>query len=131
MTNSDKLREQLASEENDLKALGIGKKLIREERSEKFEETWLPKLRAKCNVIYDAQTGRYTFELNGYGVMDFYPKANKVLIRKLNKWKQPGLKWIITEFHLDADIRPFSEKEVKALTNKSQYQNENDENLWK
>jgi len=103
MTKSDKLREQLSTEDNDLKALGIGKQLIREERNESFEEKWLPKLRAKCNVIYDIQTGRYTFELSGYGVMDFYPKANKVLIRKLNKWKQPGLKWIITEFHLDTD----------------------------
>jgi len=131
MTNSDKLRDQLALEENDLKALGIGKQLIRAERTERFEETWLPKLQAKCNVIYDAQTGRYTFELSGYGVMDFYPKANKVLIRKLNKWIQPGLKWIIREFHLDPESIAFSDKEVNALTKKSQYQQENDENLWK
>ena len=47
MTNTDKLREQLATEENDLKALGIGKQLIREERNEKFEETLLPKLQTK------------------------------------------------------------------------------------
>jgi hypothetical protein len=103
MTNTDKLREQLATEENDLKALGIGKKLIREERNERFEDKWLPKLQAKCNVKHDVQMGRYTFELNGFGVMDFYPKANKLLIRKLNKWKQPALKWLIAEFHLETD----------------------------
>ena len=103
MTNTDKLREQLATEENDLKALGIGKQLIREERNERFEDKWLPKLQAKCNVKHDAQMGRYTFELNGFGVMDFYPKANKLLIRKLNKWKKPALKWLIAEFHLETD----------------------------
>ena len=103
MKNTEKLREQLATEENDFKALGLGKQLIREERSERFEETWLPKLEAKCNVKHDAQIGRYTFELKGYGVMDFYPKANKLLIRKLNKWKKPALKWLIAEFNLETD----------------------------
>jgi hypothetical protein len=90
-------------EENDLKALGIGKQLIREERNERFEETWLPKLQTKCSVKHDAQMGRYTFELNGFGLIDFYPKANKLLIRKLNKWKQPALKWLIAEFNLETD----------------------------
>lgn len=101
MTNINELREKLAAEENDLKALGIGKKLIREERNERFEETWLPKLQAKCNVKCDAKMYRYTFESNGYGVIDFYPKSNLLLIRKLNKWIQPGLRWIITEFKLN------------------------------
>ena len=103
MKNTEKLREQLATDENDFKALGLGKQLIREERSERFEETWLPKLEAKCNVKHDAQIGRYTFELKGYGAMDFYPKANKLLIRKLNKWKKPALKWLIAEFNLETD----------------------------
>ena len=64
-----KLLEQLATEENDLKVLALGKQLIREERNQRFEETWLPKLQEKCNVKHDAQMGRYTFELNGYGVI--------------------------------------------------------------
>lgn len=63
MKNTEKLREQLATEENNLKALGIGKQLIREERNERFEEIWLPKLQSKCNVKHDAQVGRYTFEI--------------------------------------------------------------------
>lgn len=103
MTSIDKLREQLSAEENDLKAFGIGKQIIREERGERFEEAWLQKLQSKCNVSHDAQMGRYTFELNGYGLIDFYPKANKLLIRKLNKWKKPALKWIISEFNLVAN----------------------------
>ena len=30
-----------------------------------------------------------------YGVIDFYPKANKLLIRRKNKWIKPALKFII------------------------------------
>lgn len=100
MTKSEELRNELLSEENDLKALGINNRLIREERSESFEYKWLPKLQAKCNVRHDAQMGRYTFELNGFGVIDFYPKSNKLLIRQLNKWQKPALKWLIAEFNL-------------------------------
>lgn len=100
MTKTEELRNELLSEENDFKSLGIGKRLIREERMERFEDKWLPKLQAKCNVRHDAQMGRYTFELNGFGVMDFYPKSNKLLIRQLNKWQKPALKWLIDEFYL-------------------------------
>jgi hypothetical protein len=30
-----------------------------------------------------------------YGVVDYFPKANKVLIRKENSWKPHGLKWML------------------------------------
>lgn len=58
---SENLRERLLSEENDLKAIGLGKKLIREERKETFEEDWLPQLRKECIVNHDSVMGRYTF----------------------------------------------------------------------
>ncbi len=100
MKKSEEIRKQLLEEDNDLRALGIGKQLIREERKERFEDKWLLKLKEKYAVNHDAQSGRYTFDVKGLGVMDFYPKANKVLIRKLNKWKQPGLKWLISQLDL-------------------------------
>lgn len=103
MNKIENLREQLSSEDNDLKALGIGKQLIREVRSVRFEDEWLPKMQRKVVVRTDKQAGRYTFEFGGYGVMDFYPKANKLLFRQLNKWKKPALKWIIAELNLEAD----------------------------
>ena len=101
MNKKKQLYQQLREEDNDLKALGISTKIIREERVQKFEDVWLSKLQEKCNVRHDPTSNRYTFELNGYGVMDFYPKANKLLIRKLNKWQQPGLQWLIKEFNLN------------------------------
>ena len=43
----------------------------------------------KFTIDTDAQEEKF-------GVIDYFPKANKVLIRKDNKWIKPGLKWIIT-----------------------------------
>ena len=93
----------MAEEDNDLKAMGIGKKLIRVERKERFEDGYLPKLEKKFKVTQDVLSGRYTFDSANHGVIDFYPKANKVLIRKLNKWIKPGLNWMIKQFKLNDD----------------------------
>ena len=101
MSKKYDLKKQLSEEENDLKAMGIRNQLVREDRSERFEDKWLPKLQKKCNVHHNVLTGAYTFEIKGYGVMDFYPKANNLLIRKLNKWKKPALRWMIVEFNLE------------------------------
>jgi hypothetical protein len=40
MKQSEIIKAQLQGEDNDLKALGISTKIIREERSERFEDTW-------------------------------------------------------------------------------------------
>lgn len=104
MTNTEKLREQLATEENDLKALGIGKQLIREERMEIFEEEWLEKITNSAKVTkYQEANGGYIFWLNDGNIIDFYPKANNLLIRRKNKWIKPALKWLIAELHLETN----------------------------
>ena len=90
----------MAEEDNDLKAMGIGRDLIRVERKERFEDHFLLELEKQFKVTQDNVLGRYSFQTNDYGVIDFYPKANKVLIRKLNKWIKPGLKWMIKQFNL-------------------------------
>ena len=56
----------------------------------------------KLYVITESEDGtKITIDdknrLNKYGIIDFYPKANKLLIRKSNKWINQGLKWIITK----------------------------------
>lgn len=100
MKESEKLRKQLHGEDNDIKAFAIDIKIIRAERNERFEDIWLSLLQKKCTVKHDASMGRYTFEWNDYGVIDFYPKANKLLFRKLNKWQSKGLQWIINTLKL-------------------------------
>ena len=98
MKQSEILKKQLQEEENDIKAFGIECKIIREVKNERFEDTWLPRLEdriTKQNIAYNADMFRYTITTNSHGIIDFYPKANKVLIRKDNKWIKPGLKWLI------------------------------------
>ena len=44
---------------------------------------------------YEAQ-GKVTIYPTKFGIVDFYPKSNKILIRKENKWITGGLRWIIS-----------------------------------
>jgi hypothetical protein len=97
MKKSEQLKIESQKEENDIKSFALGAKVIREERIEKFEETWLPKLKERYTVHYDANAHRYTFTTD-HGVIDFYPKANKLLIRSISQWIKPGLTWIINKF---------------------------------
>ena len=93
MRKSEKLRIEAQQEDNDLAALGKLTKALREERNEKFEDSWLPKLEAKTEVE-KRPNGSYSFN-SKYGIIDFFPKANKLLIRKTGKWKKPGLQFIV------------------------------------
>ena len=38
--------------------------------------------------------GKIEINTDEFGIVDFFPKANKVLRRNINKWVHPGLKWI-------------------------------------
>lgn len=94
---SQVLHEQANAEDNDLKAMGIYNKVLREKRLERFE-TYLLDLEKQGYEIVE-NNHKYTIDTDTqeikYGVIDYFPKANKVLIRKDNKWIKPGLNWII------------------------------------
>lgn len=93
---SDYIREQLNETDNDLRGLGLGKQLIRAERNEKFEDELLPKFQDKLgeSIFKDNKKCCYTIRFCGE-TYDFYPKANKVLIRSISKWKTAGLNYLI------------------------------------
>jgi TPP-dependent 2-oxoacid decarboxylase len=93
--NSNELRKQAEIEENDLKALGLYTKVLREERFERFENYKDKLLQAGYNLTEFESQGKFTIEPTKFGVVDFYPKSNKILIRKNNKWITGGIKWII------------------------------------
>lgn len=38
--------------------------------------------------------GKINIEPTNYGIIDYYPKSNKILIGKKNKWIEGGLYWI-------------------------------------
>ena len=96
MKQSEILTKQAQEEENDFRALGLHTKALREARLEKFDDYIMLLQQKECiivpfngsKVIIDTQTK--------HGIIDYFPKANKLLIRKSNKWVQPGLKWIVT-----------------------------------
>lgn len=96
MKESDKFKEEAHSKENDMAFLGAMKKAIRQERAEKFEP-WLEELKSSNKIISitsnEAQ-GKHTINTENFGIIDYYPKANKLLIRKENTWKTQGLRWI-------------------------------------
>lgn len=97
MKKSEQLEQEAHAEENDLKALGIYNKALREKRLERFE-TYLSDLEKRGYEIVE-DNHKYTIDTDTqeikFGIIDYFPKANKVLIRKKNKWVKPGLKWII------------------------------------
>ena len=108
MDKIEELKKQKESEENDLRYLSLGKKIIREERLDKFEKTWLPRLQALTDVNFNEDSQKYTFELNDLGLIDYYPKANNLLIRKKNKWIKPGLRWLsFTIVETEKNIKNF------------------------
>jgi hypothetical protein len=83
--------------ENDFEALSIANKIMREQRCEKFGK-WYEKLLESDNVISIREDNfKFIINTNDYGIVDFFPKANKTLIRQKNKWIKPGLRWIVKE----------------------------------
>ena len=73
----------------------------RDYRLKRFEETILPQLEA-YNVT-NPTYGKYTIQIPEYGFIDIFPKANKLLIRKSNKWLNGAEKWIIRNVFKETD----------------------------
>ena len=98
MKKSEILKLESQNEDNDFKSLSLGKKSIREARLELFNEKYVSLLTdAKCIVTpFDGQKVVIDTQDNYFGIIDFYPKANRLLIRKYNSWKDNGLKYLDT-----------------------------------
>lgn len=94
MKKSEELILASQQEENDIKSFALQCKALRESRSERFLEDWLPVLSLRYSIEYRTN-GSYSINTQNHGIIDYFPKANKLLIRTGNKWIKPGLKWII------------------------------------
>ena len=98
MKKSTELRKQAAQADNDFSAMGLLNGALRESRSERFLEGVLPDLlRSGYDIACDGNS-KYTIDTDSqsvkFGTVDYFPKANKLLIRKSNQWIKPGLAWI-------------------------------------
>lgn len=100
--NSKEIKQQLDTEENDLKAMGLHRKLVRSELHEKFIEKLLPEIQAKYDVKFDELACCYTISNDKHqiDVIDYYPKSNKVRTRATNKWHKHGYAWLIKNLNL-------------------------------
>jgi len=68
-------------------------KFLKKYRDDIFVDKMLPKLQKKYKINIE-HSCRYVIHTDN-GIIDYYSKANKLLIRKENKWVKPGLQWII------------------------------------
>ena len=100
MKKSEQLRKEAQSVEKDYDSLRLHAKAYREERKEEFEDKWLQQLLEKTNVSLDVTGGKYTMNHKRLGTIDFFPKANRVLVRYENRWISRGLQWLIKNFEL-------------------------------
>lgn len=80
MKKSEELTLAAQREDNDIKSFGLLCKALRENRSEKFINGWLKPLQMKYDVMENNH--KYTITTQDYGILDYFPKANKLLIRK-------------------------------------------------
>jgi hypothetical protein len=94
-TRSEELREEAQSEDNDIKAMGIHAKALREERAERFEDYRNLFVKEGYDLTDHKGQGKITISPTEFGVLDYYSKANKVLVRSENKWHTAGLRWLI------------------------------------
>jgi hypothetical protein len=75
----------------DFNAMNAAKKITREKRNDRFLDHWLPLIQSKYTVKIDPLMDKYSIEPTSKGIVDYYPKSNKLLIRTSNTWKTDGL----------------------------------------
>jgi hypothetical protein len=75
----------------DFNAMNAAKKITREKRNDRFLDHWLPLIQSKYTVKIDPLMDKYSIEPTSKGIVDYYPKSNKLLIRTSNTWKTGGL----------------------------------------
>lgn len=81
---------------DDFRAFREYQREIREKKYNKFCSKILPKLQGAENVVYiERSMEKFTITTTNFGVIDIFPKANRLLIRKDNKWYSKATQWII------------------------------------
>lgn len=83
-------------EENDFAAMARYRKESREKKQVEFVNNPIfDELKTKFKVSWDTDATKFTIEGTEFGTLDFFPKANRLLIRRENRWKNSGLHWIV------------------------------------
>lgn len=81
---------------DDFRAFREYQREIREEKYTKFCSKTLPRLKESSKVIHiEGSIDKFTITTTDFGIIDVFPKANRLLIRKDNKWHSRAVHWII------------------------------------
>lgn len=99
LRKSEIISEIAQEVEDDYKAIELYQRERRERNLETFEERWLPRFKQWLgeNIYWDEKKFCYTLQyewLDAPVIIDYYPKGNKALIRKENRWIHGGLNWL-------------------------------------
>lgn len=96
MKESEKYRQLAQESESDFRALALHTKALREARLERFEDGYKELLEAKQCIVIPFNGSKIVIDTqtNKYGILDYFPKANKILIRNKSQWKNAGLRWL-------------------------------------
>jgi len=96
-SKAENLRAQADAEDNDLVALSLLKKAEREDRWEDFFNDLAPLLTGIDKAIISVNYNQFYVKILTvkHGLIQYFPKSNKVLINKENKWITNGKKWIV------------------------------------
>lgn len=68
---------------------------LKEIRFQKFKKEFLPRLENYYPIQFFPIACVCVIETIDYGIINFYPKSNSLLIRKTNRWIKPGLQFIV------------------------------------
>jgi len=100
MKKSDKLFVEAEQEENDFRYWSKIYDAEREKRKENFEDNFLPTIKNSPHVlsIEERMSGSMLMIEFSDGVkIDYYPKKDRVFIKKLCHWKSYGKTWILNK----------------------------------
>ena len=81
---------------DDFRAFREYQRKIRENKYDKFCLKTLPKLQECDKVIHiERSVDKFTITTTNFGIIDIFPKANRLLVRKDNRWHSGAVRWII------------------------------------
>jgi len=73
--------------------LHLDKKQLRQKRIEDFVDYWLDEL-SEYYEIYEHTNDSWTIHTEDFGIVDMYPKSNKLLFRETNTWIDGAAHWM-------------------------------------
>lgn len=102
MKKSELLFKQADEADNDFQFWAKHHNAEREQRKEHFQEKFLPTIMESPLVVSvsERQDGSmYIIEFTDGVKVDYYPKKDRVFVKKLNHWKSYGRTWILNKIN--------------------------------